>query len=205
MKCFACCPLLLVALVNLVASRSEAADTATAATHRSRLTIAEPPRDPQQVLTVFKQLATDKKRADLPPARDVFIAGTVGGTPNIWPDTHPNFPWYPGQASFFLVDNKIAQQMAAHAKHHGGSHDCVFCRQLAEKNVSAVAVVNLVDQQGKTLPIDAQKIFDLKEGQKVVLRGKAKLLAGSVLQIDADGIYVKPQATATRSPRILAK
>jgi hypothetical protein len=117
--------------------------------------------------------------------------------PNVWPDTHPHFPWYPRQASFFMVDSKIAQQFVQHAKHHGGEDNCVFCRQLAAKNVNAIAVVNLVDAEGKTLPIDLQKLIDLKEKQTVTIHGRARLLAGSLLQIDADGIYLNQPATAT--------
>jgi hypothetical protein len=187
-------PLLAAALVASAAHNCVAADNAAAATHRARLTLAEPPRDAEPVLAVYKHLASEKNRPGGSTARDVVVVGTVGGMPNIWPDTHPHFPWYPGQASFFMVDNKIAQQMAGHAKHHGGHDDCVFCRQLAAKNANAVAVVNLVDPQGKTLPIDLKQVIDLKEGQTVTIRGKAKLLAGSLLQIDADGIYVNPHA-----------
>ncbi|MEX0641195.1 MAG: hypothetical protein WD468_00760 [Pirellulales bacterium] len=179
-----------------VASRCEAADSAAVAAHRARLTITEPPRDAQQVLTVFKQLAAEKNRPGGSAAREVVVFGQIGGMPNVWPDTHPKFPWYPGQASFFLVDSKIAKQFAQHAKHHGGHDNCVFCQQLAAKNVNAIAVVNLVDADGKTVPIDLQQVVPLKENQTVIIRGKAKLLAGSLLQIDADGIYVKPPATS---------
>ena len=66
-------------------------------------------------------------------------------------------------------------------------------------SVSAIAVVNLVDVHGKAVKIDLRELLDLKENQTVTIRGKAKLLAGSLLQIDADGIYVKPPASVARS------
>jgi hypothetical protein len=191
--------LVAVTLMTAAAIPCDAAGNSSAEAHRRRLTLSEAPLNPQQVLTVFKRLTADKERADLPAAREVVVVGSVGGMPNIWPDTHPHFPWYPGQASFFLVDSRIARHMATHAKHHGGHDDCVFCRQLAAKNVHAIAVVNLVDEHGKTLPIDLRQVFDLKEGQTVIIRGKAKLLAGSLLQIDADGIYAKRQTAVARS------
>jgi hypothetical protein len=169
------------------------------ASHRARLALPNPPENSQQVLTVFKQLAAEKKRGGGTAVQEVAISGQIGGMPNVWPETHPHFPWYHGQASFFLVDSKIARQFAQHAKQHGGEDNCVFCKQLAAKNVNAIAVVNLVDSQGKTLQIDLQKLVELKEGQTVTIRGKAKLLAGSLLQIDADGIYVHRPATADRS------
>jgi hypothetical protein len=192
-------------LVAYAAEPSHAAENVAAAAHRARLIMAEPPRDAEQVLAVFKQLTAEKRQPGAATAREVVVVGQVGGMPNVWPDTHPQFPWYPGQASFFLVDSKIAKQFAQHAKQHGGEDNCVFCKQLAAKNVNAIAVVNLVDEQGKTLPIDLRKLVELKENQTVTIRGKAKLLAGSLLQIDANGIYASQPATANRSARSSAK
>jgi hypothetical protein len=157
--------------------------------HRARLRLAELPKQRQEVLAVQQQFVADKNRPDAPKTRDVVLVGQIGGMPNVWSDTHPNFPWYAGQASFFLVDSKIAEQFASHAKAHGGE-DCAFCRQLAARNAHAVAVVNLVDAQGKILEIDARELMGLKERQTVVIRGKAQLLAGAMLVVDADGIYV---------------
>jgi hypothetical protein len=88
-----------------------------------------------------------------------------------------------------LQPSKIAAQFASHAKSHGGE-DCAFCRQLAAQNAAAVAVVNCVDAQGKIIEIDARQLLGVKERQTVVIRGRARLLAGTLLVVDADGIYV---------------
>ena len=105
------------------------------------------------------------------------VVGQIGGMPNVWPDLHPNFPWYEKQASFFVVDKKIASMFAEHAKHHGGnSSNCAFCQSLAAKNAHAVAVVNLVDENGEIIRLDARELLGLKENQTVVIRGKARLL-----------------------------
>jgi hypothetical protein len=170
--------------VGLAAGAGDAAD------HRARLQIAEMPQEASHVLTVQKQFVANKKKPAAPKTREVVLVGQIGGMPNVWPETHPDFPWYGGQASFFLVDSKIAQKFAAHAKHHGGQ-ECAFCRQLAAKNANAIAVVNLVDEKGETLRVDARKLFELKERQTVVVRGTAKLLAGSLLVVDATGLHVK--------------
>jgi hypothetical protein len=159
--------------------------------HYARLQLAEAPKDAQDVLAVQKQLVAVKKQAVALPPLEVVVTGQIGGMPNVWPETHPDFPWYKGQASFFLVDTKVASQFATHAKKHGGNHNCSFCQSLARKNASAIAVVNLTDEQGKTLRIDARELLDLKENTTVVVRGKAKLLAGRLLVIDADGVYVQ--------------
>jgi len=166
-----------------------AATTGEIAAYQARLQLVERPKDAEQVAALQRQLAAAKKQGATPKTREVVLVGQIGGMPNVWPETHPDFPWYEGQASFFLVDTKVASQFASHAKHHGGNHNCSFCQSLARKNAHAIAVVNLVDEQGKTLAIDARKLLDLKENQTVVVRGKAKLLGGRLLVIDADGIY----------------
>jgi hypothetical protein len=88
------------------------------------------------------------------------------------------------------VDSKVAAQFTKHAKHHGGNHNCAFCQSLARKNAHAVAVVNLIDEAGKPIAIDSRELLGLKANQTVVVRGKAKLLGGRLLVIDADGIHL---------------
>lgn len=167
-----------------------AAGTPDVATERSRLQLTESPKGAEQVLAVRQKLLAAKKQADAPKTHDVVVTGQIGGMPNVWPETHPDFPWYKGQASFFVVDSKVATQFAAHAKRHGGGQECVFCRSEAAKKVHAIAVVNLVDERGEILRLDTRQLLALKENQTVTIRGKAKLLAGSMLVIDAEGVYV---------------
>jgi hypothetical protein len=166
-----------------------AVSPADLAGHRARLRLASLPEQRQDVLAVQQQLAAAKKLPGAAKTRDVVLVGQIGGMPNVWPETHPQFPWYAGQASFFLVDSKIAAQFATHAKAHGGE-DCAFCRQLAAQNANAVAVVNFVDAQGNILEVDARQLLPLKERQTVVIRGRARLLAGTLLVVDADGVYL---------------
>jgi hypothetical protein len=168
-----------------------AAGNLTIAEHKTRLHLAEQPSGAVNVLAAQKQLVAAKTQANAPKTRDVVLVGQVGGMPNIWPDTHPQFPWYKGQASFFMVDSKIAAQFAGHAKKHGGNSQCSFCKTLAARNAHAIAVVNLVDENGKTLRVDTRKLLALKENQTVVVRGKARLLSGSMLVVDADGIFLQ--------------
>jgi hypothetical protein len=184
-----CTPLAVCSLMLAGVAAAWAIGNADVASHRARLRLAEPPEQRQEVLAVQQRLSAEKNDPAAQKSREVVLVGQIGGMPNVWPESHPDFPWYAGQASFFLVDNKIAVHFAAHAKAHGGQ-DCEFCRQLAMKNAHAVAVVNLVDAQGKILEIDSRTLFSLREGQTVVVRGRAKLLAGAMLVVDADGIYL---------------
>jgi hypothetical protein len=179
-----------------------AAGNSEIAAHQARLQIPEAPKDPQGVLTVQKELAATKKQTAPTGPREFVVVGQIGGMPNVWPETHPDFPWYKGQASFFLVDTKVAAQFATHAKKHGGNHNCSVCQSLARKNASAIAVVNLTDEQGKILRIDARELLGLEENATVVVRGKAKLMGGRLLVIDADGIHLPqgewvPQSSAS--------
>jgi hypothetical protein len=177
-------------LASILASYCDAAGSVDRVAQLARLRLAEAPDNPQPVLAVQKQLVAARKAANGAKTLDVAVTGQIGGMPNVWTDTHPNFPWYEGQASFFLVDKKIAAQFASHAKQHGGNHNCAFCRSLAAKNAHAAAVVNLVDEHGEILRIDSRELLGLKERQTVIVRGTAKLLGGKLLVIDATGIHV---------------
>jgi hypothetical protein len=165
-----------------------AADRADLAAHRARLQLADAPEEPANVLEVRKRLKTEP---DVPNTHEVTLVGQIGGMPNPWNDTHPDFPWFAGQASFFLVDNNVAAQFANHAKSHGGNHNCAFCQRLAAKKAHAIAVVNLVDEAGNILPIDSRELLGLEEHQQVILHGHAELLGGTMLVVHADGIHIR--------------
>lgn len=158
---------------------------------KQTLTLEQPPARALPVLALRKKLESEKHADGSAKLAQVAVAGQIGGMPNPWGDTHPDFPWYADQASFFVLDAKVAKQFASHAKNHGGDVDCPFCRRLATKSVDAVAVVNLVGDDGKILKTGARELLNLKEGQSVVVRGSAELLGGSFVVINADGIYVK--------------
>lgn len=173
------------------AAADSPADSPTAASHRTRLELASVPSEPAQVRDVLKRLKQRPQQAGVARLDNVTIVGQIGGMPNPWSDSHPDFPWFAGQGSFFLLDSKVAAQFASHAKHHGGDHNCAFCQRLAEKSAHAVAVVNLADEAGEIVPIDSRELFPLREGHSVVVRGRAELLGGSMLVIHADGLHIR--------------
>jgi hypothetical protein len=169
-----------------------AAGSVDVKSQRSRLMIGEEPKNAEQVLAVQKAMVADAAKPNAPQKRDVVISGQIGGMPNLWPDQHPKFPWYEKQASLFLVDSKIAAQFAAHAKSHGGNHhNCAFCQALAAKNAHAIAVVNFVDEKGDIIRVNSSELLGLKENQTITIRGKARLLGGSMLVVDADGVFTR--------------
>jgi hypothetical protein len=186
--------IMIVCLVCLFAGTSGvslAADSAELAAQRSRLELASVPAEPAGVLAVIQQLKAQPAHPGKPPTREVTVTGQIGGMPNPWHDTHPDFPWFAGQASLFLLDNKIAAQFASHARSHGGHHNCAFCQRLAAKQAHTVAVVNFVDEEGQILKIDARELLGLIENQRIIVRGRAEFLGGTMLVIHADGVHIR--------------
>ena len=183
--------LLLVFTVSQLVSAADAVSPTELAAQKQKLSLAKPPAKAQNVSALRKKLEAAKRPDGSAKLEDVVIAGQIGGMPNPWGETHPDFPWYADQASFFLLDSKVAAQFAKHAKSHGGDVDCPFCRRLATKNVNAIAVVNLVDDLGQIIKVDARELMNLKEGQSVVIRGTAEMLGGNFVVINADGVYAR--------------
>jgi hypothetical protein len=77
---------------------------------------------------------------------------------------------------------------------HGGNNhaeSCPFCKHKAAEVPQAV--VEFVDAAGKTLDIDARKLFDIGPGDTVVIRGTGKRMAdmNDLFAVTADGIYVR--------------
>ena len=179
----------LTGLFATYGTASLAADPVDVAAQRSRLRLASVPQEPSGVLATIAQLKVKKPSPGQAANQQVTIVGQIGGMPNPWTDSHPDFPWFAGQASFFLLDMKSAAQFAKHAKSHGGNHNCAFCQRLAARNAHNIAVVNLVDENGETLKIDARELLGLKENERVTIRGRAELLGGTMLVIHADGLH----------------
>ena len=70
--------------------------------------------------------------------------------------------------------------------------DCPFCKKRAAN--SPIAAVSFAGADGKVIPLDAQKLFGVAEGQDVVVRGSGFFdpkLGIPVIQINADGLYVR--------------
>jgi hypothetical protein len=123
----------------------------------------------------------------------VVVVGKIGGVPNPWKQAHPDYPWTARQAQFVIADAAAAAEVEDHSHAHDDPHhDCPFCAEAAHSDV--VAVVRFKDTQGRILPIDARKLFELAGGETVVVRGKPRLLGDKkdgVLVVEADGLYVR--------------
>lgn len=160
-------------------------DPARVAAERARLLLAEEPAG-AVTLGEWREANPDATEGE------VVLVGQVGGMPNPWEDTEKHFPWRAGEASVFLVDPATAAEFADHSHGEGDDHqDCPFCTRAASQSVDSVTAVSFIDDQGATVPIDTRELLPLEEGTVAVVRGKAKLLAGDLMVVEADGIYIR--------------
>ena len=130
-------------------------------------------------------------KAPLVEELDVVLVGSVGGVPNPSDQSTPDFPFAKGQAIFFLVDPEVAADAEAHAHTHAEGEECAFCAAHAADSAHAIAVVQFADEKGKPLAVDARDLFELKEKETVVVKGKAKAAANGMITVDATGLYVR--------------
>jgi hypothetical protein len=165
-------------------------DPAVLAGYRAQFLSPDEPASPS---TVAEVRATLEKNADASAATPVVLVGQVGGVPNPFEETQPDFPWNKSEATFYLVDQDVASKLKAHLAEQGPDHqDCPFCARAIRKSVDSMAAVSLRDETGRPIRIPANDLLELDEEKVVVVQGNASLLAGNMLVIDAERIHVKP-------------
>ena len=98
---------------------------------------------------------------------------------------NPDFPWQPGKAAFMMIDPEF--KPSAHAEEHADGEECPFC---LKKEQDAQALVQVTDENGAVLSVDARELFQIAEGQEVIVSGTASILGG-ILMVDA--VSVSPQ------------
>lgn len=143
---------------------------------RAALVLAE---EPAGALSIA---ATKAKLTATP--QPVVVAGRIGG--------RGTSAFGKGEATFSMLEIPADD----HAKKPGHEpDDCPFCKKRAAN--SPIAAVSFVGADGKVLPIEAQQLLGLAEGQDVVIRGTGFFdpsLGIPVIQITADGIHVRAPA-----------
>lgn len=162
-------PVVLATLLTLAAGCGDSeADEALLSAHRSQYLLAEEPLGAETVLDIRERLAEQT-------AGDVVIVGLIGGMDD---------PWAADEAAFVIADPFIM------AEGHHECEGCAFCTQ--NKNTSeALALVQFVGDDGKPLPVDSRRLFQLSENQTVVVRGKASLSPAGLMIVSADGLYIR--------------
>jgi hypothetical protein len=101
-------------------------------------------------------------------------------------------PFLDNKASFVLVEIPADD----HAKKPGhNADDCPFCKK--KQAGTPMTAVQFLGADGKVLPVDSRKLFGIQKGSDVVVSGKAVFdpkLAIPIIQLTADGIFVRPPA-----------
>lgn len=121
----------------------------------------------------------------------VTVVGHIGGLANPWAGVHKEYPFAKSQAVFFLADPQavVENEEAGHV--HAPGEECAFCAAHAADQADMIALVQLVDEQGKVLPLDARELFDVKEKDTVVVKGQARVTEGGILVVNAQGLYIR--------------
>lgn len=175
----------------IVVGCADSAQQAEIDSARQKYLLADEPEGAVPVLAV-----RDQDLGDSDEGADVVLTGTIGGMPNPWPEQEKSFPWRTGQAVVFVVDPATAQAFVGHV-HTPESSGCAFCERRAKNMATSVAAVSFgADATSGAVPIDAQTLLGLREGDTVVIRGKARLVGDKetgLIDVIADGVYVAPR------------
>lgn len=161
--------LLLAVVVGSFTGCGGAEDRRIAAVRNKLLLAEEPP--------AATSIAEAKKNISEQP--EVILVGRVGAG--------DDDPFVSGKAAFVVSD------IPAHGHSHGpgkSADDCPFCKHRAAQ--AAWAAVQLVDEQGQVVPIDARKLLGLEKGTVVVVRGRGEVTGDlNLFSVTATGIHVR--------------
>lgn len=109
--------------------------------------------------------------------QEIVLVGRIGGSAA---------PFVDGVAAFTIVDSKVPHCTAE----EGCPTPWDYCCE-QDQVKDNIAVVKVVDAQGKPVSQDARALLGVKELSTVVVRGKAKRDADGNLALLADQVYVK--------------
>jgi len=165
---FAACGLLVLLVATGCDCQSKSLNAELSA-ERDRLQLAAEPPGAVSVLELRESLTGN--------SQDVVVVGRVGGSKPVFSAQH---------ASFFLVDPAALPE---HQHADGCGDNCPYCSKGADDN--AVAMIHCVDAQGEAVPIGADRLFDLAEGQTAVIQGTAHVDESGNLIVLANGLYIR--------------
>jgi hypothetical protein len=137
--------------------------------------IPDPPVEPDPA---------DETNAAIPvDYSQVVVVGKVGGKCPQEVDS-TDFPIVQDEAVFYIVDPAFEID-AVHD--HGEDHDCPFCNKQA---VEAQAIVRMLGDDGKPLPVCAKALLDLEEEALVVVTGAAEVQLDTLV-ITAQKVFIR--------------
>ena len=142
-------------------------------------TVAQSAHDSTYVVSSEPQgaVAVGDARDSVEDEQEVVLIGRIGGSAE---------PFVDGIAAFTIVDPKVP--------HCSAEEGCptpwdYCCEQDQVKD--NIAMVKIVDAQGKPVSQDARLLLGVKELSTIVVRGKAQRDADGNLALSASQVYVK--------------
>lgn len=109
----------------------------------------------------------------------LVLVGRIGGEAN---------PWIDGRAAFTLLDASMSVVAEGEVSGEGELCKADCC---ANVRTSCTALVKVVDDQGKLVPVDSRKLLGLKESDMVVVQGTAKKDENGNFVMLAKGVYIR--------------
>jgi hypothetical protein len=119
-------------------------------------------------------------RKDAKDGDHVVVVGRIGGEKQ---------PWVEGRAAFRVVD--AAFTPCSEREGDACQTPWDYCCEDTDDLHKGMATVKVVDDGGKTVPVDARALLGVKELQTVVVKGKAKRDEQGNLTVLASGLYVR--------------
>lgn len=113
---------------------------------------------------------------------EVVLVGRIGGQKEVWGK---------GTVLFQVIDSSF-KPCNENADCEGCETPWDYCCDPQEERLQAMATIKFVDATGRTLDGDARQMFQLRELQTVVVKGKAKRDDKGNLTVLASGIYGRP-------------
>ena len=156
---------------NSAVSNSTASNSVAPPAAAAKFLLATEPAGAKNVADVREQ-AKDKD--------EVVLVGRIGGDRD---------PWVEGTAAFKITDLKCVP-----CSERPGD-DCKwpwdYCCEPAEVLKKSVALVQIVDDQGKVIQQDAKKSLGFKELQTLVIQGVAERDQDNNLTVNAKKVFIR--------------
>lgn len=133
-------------------------------------------QEPASVLTLTEAIEAMSQE------REVAFVGRI--------PTQERESFVSGKASFLVMEYLPGEPGHDDPEH---ADNCPFCKR-REAN-ALKAAVQFVDKQGEVIAQDARELLGIQAGDVVVIRGQGSMVPGlELLQVNATGLFVKPQA-----------
>ena len=143
-----------------------------------------------------KKVLLDAEPADATNVIDMKSGIRVGsiamdGTAVICGKVLSGQDWEPTQAAFVIRDLVRDSEAAGHDHAHGDDSECAFCQANKKKDVESLAMVQIVDDAGAVLEMDARKLLGLSENDVVVAQGMGELADDGTLVFSAKKVFIR--------------